>query len=179
MTDRLPTVLDIEHFSYIPPSWEESKRAECNKKLDELFAVFERQEKGTCDVREVGNIARGMGLNPTEAQVAQMIEAIEEPESTGFVKSEKLRALLVDVVTTREFKGQLMIRDDEATIFRALAALDKDRKGYIDSEYLKELMTTMGEKFNTEEILEMINVAADPETGHIYYEDYASVLATE
>ena len=176
---RQTGVHDIEHFSYIPKTWEDKKREEYNKKLSDLFVIFERDGNGTCDVREVGAIVRAMGLNPTEAQVMKIVETVEEPEATGFIKLEALRAVIMDILLTHEFKGQLMVRDEEETIFRAFAALDKDRKGYVESEYLKELMTTMGEKLNTEEVLEMINAAADPETGHIYYDEYSPVLATE
>jgi calmodulin len=176
---RQAAVLDLDQFSYIPPSWGERRKKEHEKKLDELFVIFERDGNGTCDVREVGAIVRAMGLNPSEAQVNKIIETVEEVESTGFIKLDRLRTVILDILITHEFKGQLMIRDEEETIFRAFAALDKDRKGYVESEYLKEVLTTMGEKLNTEEVLEMINAAADPETGHIYYDEYAPVLSTE
>lgn len=75
--------------------------------------------------------------------------------------------------------GVLMVRDSEDKIMRAFETLDSERRGYIDSEWLKEMMTTRGEKFTNEEVLEMLNAAADPETGYIKYDDYAPILATD
>lgn len=170
---------DIEEFNYIPPQREEVKRRNIETKMVDVFRIFERDGNGTCDVREVGTIARTMGLNPSEAEVAKMVEKIEEPESTGFVRLSKLRLLLMEILTTNEFEGKIVVRDSEDTIYKAFQLLDRDKRGYIESEYLKELMTTLGEKFSSEEVLELVNAAADPETGHIYYEEYAPVLATE
>lgn len=177
--ERIPTVLDLELFDYIPPEREEIKRRRFEERLMDLFMVFERDGNGQCDVREVGTIVRAMGLNPTEADLVEIVEAVEEAEAVGFVKLAKLRTLILDVLMTSQLNGRLMVRDTEDTIVRAFRALDADGKGYVTSEELKRLMTETGEKLTAEEVIEMLNAAADPETGYIYYDDYAPVLATE
>lgn len=179
MASRVPTVLDVEEFNFIPPERKERRRALILRKIEEVFSSFERENSRSCDVREVGTIIRAMGINPTEAEVLGIIETVEEAQSTGFIQFDKLKTVLVDILLTNEFKGQLMVRDSEETIVKAFELLDRDKKGYIEAEYLREIITTMGERFNNDEMLEFINSAADPETGFIYYEDYAAVLATE
>lgn len=183
MTDsekpRNPAVGDIELFDYIPPEREAFHRNRCNKALDALLATFERDKSGFIDVREFGTIVRAMGVNPSENDLIEMIETIEEPESTGHLQVAKIRELVTRLVLTKSFKTKIFSRDPESLIARAFEALDKDRKGFVTSEYLKQMLTTMGERFNADEIVEMINAAADPETGNIYYEEFASLLATE
>lgn len=176
---RIITTADLEIFDYIPPERETQKRAAITKQIDELLRAFERESAGLVDVREVGTIARAVGLNPTESNIADMIEQIEESSSTGYVRSESLRNLLLSIRMTNEYKGKLMYRDSEATILQAFETLDKDKKGYLTAEYLKEVMISMGERFGAEELMEMINAAADPETGNVHYEDFATILATE
>ena len=176
---RVTTVADIELFDYIPPEREAFHRQRCEKQLDEIMVVFERDRSGFIDVREFGTVVRAMGINPTENDLIEMIESIEEPESTGHLQSAKVRELVLKLDLTKSFKTKIFARDSEATIVKAFEALDKDKKGYISSEYLKEVMTTIGERFNADEIVEMINATADPETGNIYYEEFASLLATE
>lgn len=181
MTDdsRTATVGDLEVFNYIPPEREELKRRRYEEKLMELFQVFERDNNGQCDVREVGTIVRAMGLNPTEVDLVEIIEAVEETEAVGFVKLGKLRVLILDVLMTNQFNGRLMVRDTEDTLMKAFQALDPNGNGYITSEELKKLMMEGGEKLSAEEVIEMLNAAADPETGYIYYDEFAPILSTE
>jgi calmodulin len=176
---RPTTVADIEIFDYIPPEREVFYRKRFEKQLDEILRVFERDRSGCMDVREFGTVVRAMGTNPSENDLIEMIESIEEPESTGTLQVAKVRELVLSLVLTKSFKNKIFSRDSEATIIKAFEALDKDKKGFISSEYLKEVMTSMGERFNADEVVEMINATADPETGNIYYEEFASLLATE
>lgn len=177
--DRIPTVLDLELFDYIPRSRAAVKLEKIEARLADLFQLFERDEGTRCDVRDVGTIVRAMGLNPSEATVLQIIEDVEGEESVGTVLLERLRSVLIGILMTNEYKGELMVRDDEDRILQAFEALDRDNKGYIDAEYLKQVMTTMGEKFSAEEVVEMVSAAADPETGHVYYPEFAAFMAQE
>ena len=34
----------------------------------EAFALFDKDSKGVCDVREVGTVVRHLGINPTEVR---------------------------------------------------------------------------------------------------------------
>jgi calmodulin len=176
---RPTTVADIEIFDYIPPEREVFYKKRFEKQIDEILRVFERDRSGYIDVREFGTVVRAMGINPTENDLIEMIESIEEPESTGSLQVGRVRDLALNLALTKSFKNKIFARDSEAVIVKAFEALDKDKKGFISSEYLKEVMTSMGERFNSDEIVEMINATADPETGNIYYEEFASLLATE
>lgn len=42
--------------------------------------------------------------------------------------------------------------DPEQVITNAFAAFDDDRKGSINADYLRECMTTMGDRFTDEEV---------------------------
>jgi calmodulin len=176
---QVPTVADVEELSYIPEIREERRRRDIDMKLMRLFPIFERENSGLIPVDAVGTIMRALNLNPTEAVIQEVIKAIEEPEATGYVKLTPLRNVLLEAAMSREYKGIILVRDGEETIIKAFQAIDRDKKGYIEADYLRQVMVQMGERFNEEEISEMINAAQDPETGHIYYEDFAALLATE
>jgi len=180
MTNRNTTVADLEDFAFIPKSREDLREKQTKDRMLSAFKLFESDRTtGLCDVREIGTIVRSLGLNPTEGQLGKMIESMEDAESSGYIHYDRFAAVMGPVLLTWEFQGQIMVRDSEDRILAAFRALDKDRKGYIDSDQLKEMMTTMGEKLNNEEVLEMINAAADPESGNIKYDDYAPILALD
>eukprot|EP00754_Rhynchopus_humris_P047389 Rhum_TRINITY_DN6977_c0_g1::Rhum_TRINITY_DN6977_c0_g1_i1::g.21397::m.21397 len=182
-----------EEFAYVPPAREKKRQARIEVGIRDVFKLFERDNAGQCDVREVGTMVRALGLNPSEAQLEVMVKEMESDQSTGYVKYKRdpVRAgekgaeprrffeVMLDTLLTHEYNGELMVRDSEETILRAFEALDTEQRGHIDSEQLKELMTTRGERFTSEEILEMLNAAADPETGYVKYEDYTPILACD
>eukprot|EP00994_Dinema_validum_P004420 NODE_2469_length_690_cov_96.407176_g2017_i0.p1 GENE.NODE_2469_length_690_cov_96.407176_g2017_i0~~NODE_2469_length_690_cov_96.407176_g2017_i0.p1 ORF type:complete len:183 (+),score=40.02 NODE_2469_length_690_cov_96.407176_g2017_i0:73-621(+) len=169
----------VEELNFIPPERQLQRKVNLKKKIHDAFHMFERENSGTCDVREVGTIVRALGINPTETQMHRIIEEIEEPEPTGWIRYEKFERLMVDVLWNNEFDGQVLQRDDEERILQAFAALDPEGNGYIDGEMLQNMLTSKGERFSQDEVTEFINAAADPETGHIYYEEYAYVLSQE
>ena len=48
--------------------------------------------------------------------------------------------------------------------------MDKEKKGYLTAEELKQVLTSEGEVFTAEEMEEMINSALDPFEGKIFYD---------
>lgn len=320
--DYVPDIRDWEEFGHIPQERDSMRKDALEVEVRDIFKLFERDNNGQCDVREVGTMVRALGMNPPEKQLDAMIDEMEEKSTTGYIKYKRdpvqckgvkretfnlirwdfrdmihvkwvpehgpkmegydpprkgedpphpggpvkivkgmrllkinghtLRSdpdnpersqqppspgpppkglkrfyavkrrrtlkdnfyellerldkegvteldlefdhkffdtecqkprrfleLCMETLLTHNYQGTLIARDPEEKILKAFEALDPERRGFIDSEYLKELMTSRGERFTNEEVLEMLNAAADPETGYIKYDDYASILATD
>jgi len=174
---QILSLSDFDEFAYLAPDREKARRAELRERIRLVFKLFERDNSGTADVREIGTMLRALGLNPSEAQLKQMADAMELEEPLTFVKYENFEKIAMEVLLMQHFAGELLTRDSEEQLLKAFEVLDTEKRGYLDSEYIKELLTTKGEKFNNEEILELLNCAADPETGYIKYDDYATILA--
>jgi Ca2+-binding EF-hand superfamily protein len=62
---------------------------------------------------------------------------------------------------------------------RAFRAFDPEGKGYIDGEYLKNMLMTRGDAFRPKEAQEMLAAVEEEASGHIYYEDFAALLAND
>ena len=45
-----------------------ARTLEVQKMIKEAFALFDKDSKGVCDVREVGTVVRHLGINPTEVR---------------------------------------------------------------------------------------------------------------
>ena len=131
------------------------------------------------DVRDAGTIIRASGINITEAQLMEIIEQVEDPESTGTLSSHALKRTILKILITNDLNGTIIVRNDEARIIRAFETLDQEKRGYLDAEFLREVMTSMGDRFSTEEVAEMISASAEPETGRVYYEDFAALMAVD
>jgi Ca2+-binding EF-hand superfamily protein len=82
----------------------------------------------------VGYLARAMGLNVSNAQIASIIELIEEDgPSTGFVDKRKLESVLVDALLTGTIGGPTL-RDSAAA---AAASNGEDNAGKLSLERLE------------------------------------------
>jgi Ca2+-binding EF-hand superfamily protein len=149
--------------------------------VKEVFHLVELQTKdkrGKCDEREFPTIFRALGVNPTQGQLRDIIsdlrDDIEEP--SGYVNYERFSRTTMQALTERVDN---FTRDHVERISRAFHVFDPDRKGYIDGELLKELLTTRGEPFDEEEAQEALTFASEKMTGRVYYEEFAEILAND
>jgi Ca2+-binding EF-hand superfamily protein len=142
------------------------------KRITTAFRLFDSTKSDVVDVREIGTVIRSLGFNPTELQVKEMIDKLEDDANPGFIS---LAAFLPAMVASIE--DEAFPRDSFETIAQAFQVFDPDGKGFIEMDDLKEAMTGQGERFSEEEIESMIRACADVTTGRIHYEEYARSLA--
>jgi Ca2+-binding EF-hand superfamily protein len=142
-----------------------------SKEIRSKFALFDKDARGHCDVREIGTIVRSLGACPSELELRDLITKVEEEEPTGYIRFEKFERLMMCVLLENQFQ-----KDPEEKLLAAFRAIDSEGKGYIEAEKLRELLTSHGEKFSVEEIDIMLSFAADTETGMVHYDDYITLL---
>merc|ERR1712048_727685 len=130
------------------------------KMIKDAFALFDKDGKGTCDVREIGTIVRHLGICPTEIELRDMITEVEEEEPTGFIRFERFERMMSRILMENQYP-----RDSEEKLLRAFRTLDTENKGYVEAEKLRTLLTTHGERFSQEEIDEFLSFAVDTESG--------------
>ena len=151
---------------------EAARKKEVFKNIKDGFALFDRDGKGLCDVREIGTIVRHLGICPTEIELRDMITEIEEEEPTGFIRYERFERMMSRILLENQYP-----RDSEEKLLRAFRTLDPDNKGYVEAEKVRTLLTTHGERFSQEEIDDFLNFAVDADSGLLHYEDYVAACA--
>lgn len=55
------------------------------RKIADVFEIFDHANTKTVDVREIGTIVRALGCCPTEAEVQEIIVATEDPAIPGSI----------------------------------------------------------------------------------------------
>jgi len=148
------------------------KRQQVFKAIKDGFALFDRDGKGICDVREVGTIVRHLGICPTEIELRDLITECEEEEPTGFIRFERFERMMSRVLLENQYP-----RDSEEKLLHAFRILDPDQKGYLEAEKVRTLLTTHGERFSPEEIDDFLHFAVDQESGFLHYEDYVTQVS--
>mmetsp|Transcript_10639 Transcript_10639/g.12415 ORF Transcript_10639/g.12415 Transcript_10639/m.12415 type:complete len:168 (+) Transcript_10639:295-798(+) len=162
----------------MPPTYEQLETIK--RRIKDAFSLFEletKDKRGMVDEREIPTIIRSLGINPSQEQLRDLITEIRgDDNTTGCVEYEAFEKTLLRVLTEQASDYK---RDNEEKILRAFRAFDPENKGFVEGEYLKNLLMTRGDAFRPEEVTELLGVALDEQSGNIYYEDYAELLAND
>eukprot|EP00731_Ephydatia_muelleri_P022198 Em0014g789a len=77
---------------------------EIKKRIENAFEIFDHESNKTVDVREVGTIIRSLGCCPSEAELHDMIQEVEEEEPTGFIRWEKFQPMMTRVLLEKRYQ---------------------------------------------------------------------------
>merc|ERR1719240_1459074 len=115
----------------------------------------------------MGTVLRSLGQNPTEEELAALMEEVDKDKS-GTVEFEEF----VDLMSRTNKTHEQM----EEEIKNAFLTFDADGSGYITREELIETLTTMGDPVDEETINGMINEADLDGDGKIDYKEFTKIM---
>ncbi|CAM9989840.1 unnamed protein product [Pylaiella littoralis] len=160
--------------------WMEAQK----KRIKEAFALFDKDKKGTVVADEVSTIMRYLGAYPTEKAMTQEIlpdmqarttrKMAAGDDITSAVAFASFETKMLEILSSRAWDP-----DPPEVLLRAFRAIDDKGVGYIETARMSELLVSKGTSFRAKEIEAFLSIAKDPETGHIYFEDYVASLATD
>jgi len=101
---------------------------------------------GTITTKELGEMMRSLGQNPTDAELRDMINEVDA-DRNGTIDFEEFRAMM-----ERKTHGI----DPEEELREAFKLFDKDGNGSISTQELKEVMKSLGRfliSFSTRDVV--------------------------
>jgi calmodulin len=135
----------------------------------EAFSLFDKDGDGTITTKELGTVMRSLGQNPTEAELADMINEVDA-DGNGTIDFPEYLTMMA-----RKMKDT----DSEEEILEAFKVFDKDGNGFISAAELRHIMTNLGEKLSDEEVDEMIREADIDGDGQINYEEFVKMMMSK
>ncbi|XP_063920111.1 dynein regulatory complex protein 8 isoform X2 [Zophobas morio] len=141
------------------------------RRIADTFEVFDHAGNKTVDSREIATIVRALGCCPTEAEVQEILMAVEMPEAPGSVHLSNFLPHICEIITEHKYQPA-----SPAQLLEAFQILDSDGRGYLTKEHISTLMTQDGEPFTQDELDEMLEIAIDPHTQTVPYEYYINQL---
>ena len=114
--------------------------------IKEIFMLFDKNSDGFVHTQELGTLVRAINLNPSEAEIQDMMKKVDSNNSGQF-NLESLEQLI------RE-RGK--DSDTLEDVVNALRVFDADKDGKISVEEFTYAMVNMGERMNEQEIQEII-----------------------
>ena len=134
----------------------------------EAFSLFDFDENGSISAKELGEVLRALGQNPSMNELSDMINEVDQ-DGNGTVEFAEFVILMTN-------KVKEMTKEDE--IYEAFMVLDKEKDDYISEKELKYFMRKVAHiKLSTEEAKAMIDFADSDGDGLITYEDFKAVIS--
>uniref|UniRef100_A0AC34QJL2 EF-hand domain-containing protein n=1 Tax=Panagrolaimus sp. JU765 TaxID=591449 RepID=A0AC34QJL2_9BILA len=115
------------------------------QEFKEAFNLIDQNHDGFIDVTDLHDMFASLGKDVTDDFLESMIN--EAPGQINFTMFLTL------------FGEKLTGTDPEEVIRNAFMCFDEDNTGYIPEERLRELLTTMGDRYNHEQVDELFRDA--------------------
>ena len=107
-----------------------------------LSLLYLATEEAADVTKELGTVMRSLGQNPTEAELADMVNEVDA-DGNGTIDFPEFLTMMA-----RKMKDT----DSEEEILEAFKVFDKDGNGFISAAELRHIMTNLGEKLTDEEV---------------------------
>ena len=133
------------------------------------FELFDKDRNGKITSKELGTVMRGLGQNPTEEELKQIIREVDL-DGNGTIDFKEFLCLMVK---------KMKDTDTDEELLEAFKVFDRDGNGFITSHELRNIMNSLGEYLSTEEIIEMIKEADIDNDGQIDYEEFVKMMMSK
>eukprot|EP01101_Sappina_pedata_P006394 TRINITY_DN315_c0_g1_i1.p3 TRINITY_DN315_c0_g1~~TRINITY_DN315_c0_g1_i1.p3 ORF type:complete len:156 (+),score=60.02 TRINITY_DN315_c0_g1_i1:128-595(+) len=134
----------------------------------EAFALFDKQGNGAILSTDVGTVMRSLGQNPTESEIKEFLEGIQQEEGPVSVDFQSFLKMM-----SKKMKMKEATESELREIFKVF---DKDSTGTITSALLRHIMGTLGEKLTPEEVEEMMAEADIDSDDKINYDEFVKSM---
>mmetsp|Transcript_1610 Transcript_1610/g.1993 ORF Transcript_1610/g.1993 Transcript_1610/m.1993 type:complete len:159 (-) Transcript_1610:106-582(-) len=135
------------------------------EELKEAFALFDHENKGSIDGKELKSAMESLGYKKKNKMVHQMIESIDKE------KKEITFPAFLDMMTAK-----ISDTDSRDDIMKVFQLFDEEDKGYITVDNLKNVTRELGENMTKDELAEMITRADTDDDGKVSFEDFYAIM---
>ena len=137
-----------------------------SNEIKEIFALFDKSNRGQVATSELGTLVRALNLNPTETEITDMQSKVD-PKGQGSFTLDVLEKVVQDRGKDKETLQDLV---------DALKVFDSDHDGKITVRDFKHAMMTMGERMGETEIDEIVGDRELVNNDYIAIEDFAKMI---
>ncbi|KAI8088533.1 hypothetical protein BDF21DRAFT_413444 [Thamnidium elegans] len=132
----------------------------------EAFQLFDKNGDGSISASELGVVLRSFGMNPSDAELQDMVNDVDA-DNNGHIDFEEFLSLV------KTLKSE---SDDTDDLQEAFKVFDADGNGVIDRDELHKVMSSLNETLTDHELDAMIREADINGDGQISFEEFKAMM---
>ncbi|KAH8818538.1 CaM, calmodulin [Hyaloscypha sp. PMI_1271] len=132
--------------------------------LKDAFLLFDSDSDGVITRNELGAVMKSLGLNPTDAELDDMINEVDI-DRTGSVDLDEFIKMMTAETKPANFEEEMR---------SAFKVFDKDGSGTISGDEIAHVMKSFGENLSDEELKIMMEEVDKDGNGTIDYEEFVN-----
>ncbi|XP_071424920.1 calmodulin-like protein 4 isoform X1 [Pithys albifrons albifrons] len=132
----------------------------------ECFSLYDKKQKGKIKASDLLAVLRCLGASPTPGEVQRHLHLHRIDRNAELDFSTFLNIMY------RQMKQE----EPQKEILRALAMMDRQRRGVISVAELRAKLTRLGEKLSEEEVDDLLREAKVGPSGTIKYEEFVGTI---
>eukprot|EP01082_Thalassiosira_pseudonana_P007851 g6917.t1 g6917 contig23:1482794-1483706(-) len=136
--------------------------------LKEAFSMFDIDGDGTITLVELKEVMRSLGQNPTEKELKQMINSVDDNGDNEIDFEE----FLILMSSKKGGKND----DPDKELKDAFAVFDADGSGTISRSELKRLMKNLGQTLSDAELDAMMDEVDADGNGEIDFQEFKTMM---
>jgi Ca2+-binding EF-hand superfamily protein len=141
------------------------------KEYRDAFTLFDTKFEGVIPAIEVGNLARALGLNPTQKDVRQLTGLDDDPNKK--IKFDEFVPIFLDM---KKLKDDYKV-PDYIEAFKSLC--DNENSGLAEAAVFKNMLVKLGEKLDPEFVDHAMKGFEPDADGKIKYLDIVKKVMEE
>ncbi|KAG1140411.1 hypothetical protein G6F37_001774 [Rhizopus arrhizus] len=140
----------------------------------EAFSLYDKKGNSTVSSANLGDLLRGLGQNPTEAEVRELIK--ETAKSKNIPESQEFDIDFGTFLSILTRPDGFKPAGSSQEFIQGFQVFDKEGDGYISAGELRYVLTNLGEKLTNEELDELLKEVEIGKDGRINYIDFVTVV---
>lgn len=142
---------------------------EQKNEFKQAFELFDLNKNGKITHKELKKIMQGLGQNPTEVEIDELVKEIDA-DGDGQIDFDEFLAMLTRKANTNQMEDDLQ---------KAFKVFDKANRGKIGINELREIMLGLGEDLTDEQLNIMIKEIDSDNDGYVTFEDFKNVMLSD
>eukprot|EP01083_Nonionella_stella_P034740 94990_1 len=136
------------------------------QEVKEAFNLFDTDNSGTIDVKELKAAMRALGFEVKKEEIRNMLMEFDK-DGSGEIEFDEFIQMMSPRMASRDTKEEIM---------KVFKLFDEDDTGYITFRNLKRICQELGEDLTDEEIQEMVDEADRAGNGQVTADDFYRIM---